>query len=392
MQRIPTFLLLLFAVLHAGCATLAETPQAVPQPLAAQQPQAAAPPATTEVLPPTPASDAKPAALTPALPPAAPHVALLLPLKSAAFARAATAVQQGFMAAAGGTGLDVKVYPTDDQTAGILSAYQEALQQGARLVVGPLTRNAVTALAASSLVGVPTLALNQPDAEGALPQNLYLFSLSVEAEARQIARSAFADGRLSALVVGTGTLLSKRTGQAFLDEWSSLRGQSAGQIDLPKSPDDYPALRETIASHPSDMIFLAADADRARLARPYLSAAVATYATSQIYGGKTDQPKNIDLTGIRFVDMPWLLQPDHPAVMAYPRADFPSADLLRLYAFGIDAFRLAKSLVEGKVAAGFTLDGVTGSISVKDRQVFERALTPAQFVQGEAVILELAAP
>ena len=323
---------------------------------------------------------------------AAPHVALLLPLKSAAFARAAAAVHQGFMAAAVGTAVDVKLYATDDQTDGILSAYQDALQQGARMVVGPLTRSAVTALAASSLVGVPTLALNQPETDGVLPQNLYLFSLSVEAEARQVARSAFADGRLTALVIGTGTPLSRRTGQAFLDEWRSLRGESAGQVDLPKSPDDYPALREAIASHPSDMIFLAADAEKARLARPYLSAAVATYATSQIYGGKTDQLKNIDLTGIRFVDMPWLLQPDHPAVMAYPGADFPSVDLARLYAFGIDAFRLAKLMAEGRPHRGFTLDGVTGRISFKSSQIFERQLTPAQFVQGEAVILEPAAP
>jgi len=342
--------------------------------------------------PPTEATDAKPAARTPAPQPAAPHVALLLPLKSAAFARAAGAVRQGFMAAADGSAVDVKVYATDDQTDGILSAYRDALQQGARMVVGPLTRNAVTALAASSLVGVPTLALNQPETEGALPQNLYLFSLSVEAEARQVARSAFADGRLRALVVGTGTPLSRRTGQAFLDEWRSLRGESAGQIDLPKSPDDYPALHEAIASHPSDMIFLAADAGKARLARPYLSAAVATYATSQIYGGKTDQLENIDLAGIRFVDMPWLLQPDHPAVTAYPRADFPGADLTRLYAFGIDAFRLARLLAEGQVRPGFTLDGVTGRISVKGSQAFERELTPAQFVQGEVVILEPAAP
>lgn len=317
-------------------------------------------------------------------------MALLLPLKSTAFGRAAEAVRQGFMAAAGETTADIKIYATDDAPAGILSAYRDALQQGATTVVGPLTRGAVTVLAASNLVSVPTLALNQPEADEPVPPNLYLFSLSVEAEARQVARMAFADGRLSALVVGTDTPLSKRTQQAFVDEWQKLHGKIVGQLDLPKSRDDYPALRDTVAGLPSDMIFLAATAEKARLARPYLGATVATYATSQVYSGKSAQLKTIDLNGIRFVDMPWLLQPDHPAVMAYPAAEFPNAELARLYAFGIDAFRLARALAANQLRAGYTLDGVTGTIRFKAGQLLEREPTPAQFVQGEAVVVESA--
>lgn len=354
-------------------------------------------PAAPEIpQPPSPATqslekpiEAKEAARTAS---ATPHMALLLPLKSAAFGRAADAVRQGFVAAAGETAKDIKVYATDDQPAGILSAYRDALQQGATMVVGPLTRSAVTALAASKLVAVPTLALNQPEADDSVPPNLYLFSLSVEAEARQVAHIAFADGRLGALVVGTDTPLSKRTQQAFIDEWQKLRGKIAGQVDLPKSRDDYPTLRETVVSHPADMIFLAASAENSRLARPYLGATVATYATSQVYPGKSEQLKTIDLNGIRFVDMPWLLQPDHPAVMAYPPAEFPNAELTRLYAFGIDAFRLARVIAANQLRAGFTLDGVTGRIGLKDGQLFEREPTPAQFVQGEAVVVESAVP
>lgn len=391
MQRFPAFLSFLLVGALAGCAA---APAAAPQVSVA--PAATMPTAPETPQPPSPASRplekpvaAKDAARTVS---AAPHMALLLPLKSTAFGRAADAVRQGFVAAAGETGKDIKVYATDDQPAGILRAYRDALQQGATMVVGPLTRGAVTALAASSLVNVPTLALNQPETDEPVPPNLYLFSLSVEAEARQIAHMAFADGRVSALVVGTDTPLSKRTQQAFVDEWQKLHGKIVGQVDLPQSRDDYPALRETIASHPSDMIFLAASAENSRLARPYLGATVATYATSQVYPGKSAQLKTIDLNGIRFVDMPWLLQPDHPAVMAYPAVQFPSAELTRLYAFGIDAFRLAQVLAANQLRAGFTLDGVTGRIALKDGQIFEREPTPAQFVQGEAVILESAVP
>ena len=52
--------------------------------------------------------------------PTVPHIALLLPLKSPVFAKAADAVQQGFLAAAGKetNGLPVRVYPCKDETLG----------------------------------------------------------------------------------------------------------------------------------------------------------------------------------------------------------------------------------------------------------------------------------
>ena len=54
----------------------------------------------------------------------------------------------------------IRVYPVNEDTLNVLTIYEQALESGAQLVVGPLTRNGVAALAASSLVSVPTLALN----------------------------------------------------------------------------------------------------------------------------------------------------------------------------------------------------------------------------------------
>src|SRR3954465_3328991 len=89
-----------------------------------------------------------------------PHIALLLPLASPSFARPADAVRQGFIAAAksaGKTVPPVRVYSVNEDSMNVLTLYEEALEAGAQVVVGPLTRNGVAALAASSLVTVPTL-------------------------------------------------------------------------------------------------------------------------------------------------------------------------------------------------------------------------------------------
>lgn len=332
-------------------------------------------------------------------PPATPaktgaHIALLLPMKSASFGNAADAVRKGFMAAVAVAPpeLPVKVYATDEASGDILSVYLAAVQEGAKIVVGPLTRNAVSALAASKDISVPTIALNTPEENTAIPPTLYVFGLSIEAEARQIARIAITEGKHSVFVVSSGTPLSTRAQQAFLDEWKKLDGELSGQFTLSKNQDDLRTLLDTSIKSSADIIFLAADAAKARLARPYLNPVATTYATSQVFSGKGKQIHNIDLNGVRFVDMPWLLEPDHTAVMVYPKPEMNnSVDLDRLYALGIDAFRLATSLISGEVRNGFTLDGVTGKINLNG-QMFERDLTSAQFQEGEAVLMNKPRP
>src|SRR5574340_169452 len=122
------------------------------------------------------------------------HVALLLPVNSERFARHAEAVKNGFLAAAkvqGWSPLPIRIYSVTDNAKDIVDGYRRALAAGARVVVGPLTRDGVTALAMSNLVAVPTLALNVPGSGLSMPSNLYTLSLHVEAEARQVAQLAF---------------------------------------------------------------------------------------------------------------------------------------------------------------------------------------------------------
>lgn len=315
-----------------------------------------------------------------------PHIALLLPLQSKAFGRAADAFRQGFVTAAEfQPSLPIVSYPTGDQTADIVTAYHQSAQAGAALVVGPLTRGAVTALMKEPLP-LPTLALNTPEFHGALPQNLYLFSLNAESEARQVAQMAFAAGHKSALTVTANSPLAKRIQTAFCDEWLGLGGTVAARLNFSPTQGDYQKLRPAIAKSSADMLFLAADAGKARIVRPYLDNTLPTYSTSLVYSDNGEAGRNLDLNQVHFIEMPWFLLRDHPAVMAYPRPANPmSVEMERFYALGIDAYRLTKLLLaKSDAPADWPLDGVTGQIEL-EKQQFTRELTPAQFRQGEAV-------
>jgi uncharacterized protein len=348
-------------------------------------------PPVTPVAPATPDDPATPA--QPPLAPAAPdpygvpHIALILPLNSVTFGRPAEAVRNGFLAAAkvqGSEPLPLRVYAVGDDPGQVVASYGTALAGGARLVVGPLTRDGVTAIAGSP-VPVPTLALNVPNAGTPVPVNLYMLSLRAEAEAQQVAQLAFQDGWRKAISVSADSALMRRIHNAFADEFTRLGGALVAEYAFTSDPEGLARIKEGAGLGVADMAFLALDFAQARLARPYLDP-LALYATSQVNPGATGPLAGFDLAGVRFLDMPWLLQPDHPAVMIYPRALYrEAADRERLYALGIDAFRVAVGLLAG--SAIMVLDGVTGRITLGPDQQFVRSLTAAQFTEGKLTII-----
>ncbi len=347
----------------------------------------------------------------------APHIALLLPLKSklTVLARYAEVVQQGFMAAASvQQGLPVRIYASSDETKDVITQYRQAIANGAIVVAGPLTRDGVATLASFPGISIPTLALNVSEPPKDTRQ-LYFFGLPAENEARQVAQLASVKLH-NATIISTGTTSSKRLAAAFTEEWKRQGGNITAEVvfkddfdvlkDLPVAPwpegtEPQPASAvsatgEPIVSDrpppppiaPGNMAFLAADHEKARLIRPYLNPTLPVYATSQLFQGNTDTLANFDLNEVHFVDMPWLLQPDHPAVMIYPRAAAPlEPDMERLYALGIDAYRLAHILLTNRMGTSLPLDGVTGRISL-DHQQFLRAPVPAFFRQGMGLTAE----
>jgi len=389
MQRVLLLLTTVFA-LYACTGTVPQKPEEEkPAPAAAgvQQPAVEQPKVEELIATPPAVVESQAISAPPVLPNITPfpHIALLLPLQSTVFGPAADAVQQGFMAAINPKRLilPVRVYSDFDENKSVVAVYRQAIANGASAVVGPLTRNGVNALATETDIPVPTLALNIVDSQSAKP--LYFFGMSVESEARQVAQLAKQQGLHQAIIITSRSQLSQRMQAAFEEEWNGSGNFATDRGILREIEfNDDPAVFADIADITDTMVFLATGADKARLIRPYLPNKLPIYATSQIFVGNDNTLTNFDLNGIRFVDMPWLLQPDHPAVMIYPHASPPlSVDRDRLYALGIDSFRLIQLLLANKVASALPLDGVTGQIQLNGH-TFQRTEIPAIFAQGRA--------
>ncbi|WPL15165.1 Penicillin-binding protein activator LpoA precursor [Thiorhodovibrio winogradskyi] len=310
---------------------------------------------------------------------------VLLP-RSGHFSGASMAIDRGLRhadeAQASGNRPRVKTAnSTDDAEA----AYERAVSNGADLVIGPLQKTAVNVLSSRQQLPVPTLALNRDNKGRSLPGTLYQFTLAPEDEAISAANYAWDSGLRSALLLYPQGPWGNRLAKAFREHWRSLGGNLAGETVYGATPASMGTGAETLlAPGKGDLIFLIATDDNAQSLWAKLKLAnqrnLPVLATSHVYNGSgTD---SLALTGLYFVDIPWLIGSSGPA-RAMPRlppgAGGSNATLTRLAAMGIDSYRLAPRAHAMSLHPGHFLPGVSGGLSVDGSGRVLRTLALARF-------------
>jgi len=353
-----------------------------------------------------------------------PQIGLILPL-SGRQQGAGVAVRDGFLAALLQQEQSqrpvVNVY--DSAEMGATTAYRRAIAEGAQFVVGPLTKDDVTAIAASGETSVLTLALNQTADEATVPSLLFQFALDPEDEARQVAQRVAADGRMRGLLLLPNNEWGQRIFKAFDTELKTLGGSIAGMRFYDPAARDYSqpitqlllidesrtranTLSATLGTHlefeprrrgDAQFVFVGAQPVQGRSLRPalrfHLSEDLPIYATSDIF--EPDATANSDLEGVIFPDMPWVISPD--AVSTQLRTALSkhwparARGRGRLYAFGFDAYRLVPLLKAGRFGNAHAVPGMTGLLSIDSKGRVHRELDWAQVADGKPNPLSTAA-
>jgi uncharacterized protein len=337
-------------------------------------------------------------------------VVALLPSSNGPFKWATAAVVAGMRAAhardAGA--ISIEVLDTDDQLletrSGLSDVYKDLEARRVALVVGPLTRNSVNALTGIGRLPITTITLNQPDAELPLAGNMIVYGLAVDSEASQVARASFDDAALriptrrplKAAVVHNTTVQGKRGASAFVQVWQALGGEIVSTVETDSK--SLAGDKVLLSSGPSgssankpDIVFVAVSPDAVKGFKQTLPADTAVYGTSQLNSYVVGSAARFnELNGMRVVDMPWQIQADNIAVMAYPRAatTLSTLEQQRLYALGIDTYRIVRELVAQR--GKFEIDGVTGRLRVdlSQSQRVERTGLVAEFRRGQPVPFE----
>lgn len=313
----------------------------------------------------------------------------MLPLDASDYARAAEAVRAGFIDAAQAAGANDRIAVIGHGDADVVDAFARARDAGARVIVGPLVRDHLKQLAAANIELPPTIALNQLDDGTPLPPLIYTLALAIESDARVVARRARDDGAMHAAVIVSGTPLMKRFAGAFAGEWVLGGGEPPTSFQFSPTPDGLNTLRRELGSGQFDIVVIAVEGSDAALVKTF-APRVTTYVSAQI-NQRTSLGMLRDLDDVRVVDLPWLITPDLAAFAQLPHKRFDNVALDRLYALGIDAFRVADVFRDG-VPAHFELDGATGHLTLSEGRQITREGTLGVFRQGQVMPLSTAKP
>jgi outer membrane PBP1 activator LpoA protein len=271
-------------------------------------------------------------------------------------------------------------------------------------------------------LAVPTILLGHTDAEintGDRP--VFQFGLSPEQEAKQVAERAYLDGHRRSAVLYSNNASGQRMLNAFTDHWQRLGGILLTAQSYTLGENDYSESVKRILNIPQgearkqaldakfrtklkfeprpradiDCIFLVADAKHARLIKPqfnyHRASDIPIYSTSYIFSGKGEPILDIDLDGVMFGDMPWMLASDGKinGLRKSLQADWPYAHspLDRLYALGIDVYAVIPQLNRLGSENAVRFRGVTGGLSL-ERGRLQRQLLWAKFRRGVPQLLD----
>lgn len=365
-------------------------------------------------------------------------VALLLPM-TGKLAKAGKTIRDGFFVAyynqQEGNKPKTKLYDTNKGD--IDELYNQAVAEGADLIIGPLDKTKVAQLQQRSVMPVPILALNYINGVStannldatynivdeteinellSTEASFYQYGLSLEDEAIQAADRAWLEGHRYAMIIASSADWSTRAASTFARRWREQGGivvidrrfdkdsnysntiKSAFGIDkseararklkrlFGKNFEFEPRRRQDI-----DMIFLVSRSSEGQQIKPTLAFHYArdipVYATSQIYSSTEGKSKNRDLNGIRFTTLPWTLEPNNiEKQMLKKYVDIP-ANYERLYAMGVDSFLLHNRLKQLNRSSNASIYGKTGKLYLNEQRRIVREQPWAEIVKGEAKAL-----
>ena len=355
------------------------------------------------------------------------QIAVLLPLSGRNTATVAAAIRDGMVAAYEQSRSrqlvpSLRFYDVGENAAFARTAYQNAINEGADAVIGPLRKPAVSAIVTQQNIPVPTITLNTVDTQTARAEtsNVIQFGLSPEDEAQAAASRAVALSLTNAVVFQSDDSRGDREARAFQDTMFQYGADVVHVAVLEKDKYDYSeeikdalkitasdqrfralsgVLGERLFFEPSirndvDVVFLAITSEQARAVRPQLdffhASGVTRIGTSRVAATDDDQKNNRDLNSIYYPEAPWILREsmknDPLRQDILKNFDNASGIYAKLYALGADAYRLMTNL--DAISQGQRLEGYTGDLELGSDGRIKRHLDWAQYQEGVSQVVE----
>jgi outer membrane PBP1 activator LpoA protein len=306
---------------------------------------------------------------------------------------------------------DIRIYDTSNMS--IIEVYNQAVDDGMKMVIGPMRQSEVKSLIANGNLPIPTLTLNRIDTvESSELKNLFQFGLSTVDELTQIADRAWAKGYKNILMIAPENSWGKRSSEFFNQYWTNKGGNLTENVLYPLSVNDFTkflkkplhidlsekrglAIKRFINSRVNytarrrqdiDLVVMLGYPLKARQIKPALdflyASNIPVIGTSHIYNGEEQIALDRDLSGVEFSSMPWALSGQLP-INLEPKSQLHTA-YRQLFSLGYDSFLIARNLNTIEKTQYLPIFGSTGLLSLKNG-IITREQKWAKFEHGKAI-------
>ena len=342
-------------------------------------------------------------------------IALLLPFDQR-LEKFSSAIRDGLLSAMyeSQSGREIRIYDIGSNAADALPTYQQAVADGAQLVIGPLRRDALETIVRYGNLSVPMIALNYLPYGGA--ENLIQFGLSPEDEARDAVSYMVQAGLKSAAMILPDTEAGARSGEAFKQQLERWGGEVVASETLDGTRSDYrkelsalllindslqrrrniqseldtSLVFETRTRTDLDAIFAPVSPETGRVLKPQLdfhsAGDVPLLASSNVYSGNPQPERDSDLNGTLFNDMPWIITPRQASESSLHKTaaklSLDTGPLARFFALGVDAYRITEQLNSLLSNSDYAINGATGRLQLSNDRRIQRQLAWAVFEAG----------
>jgi hypothetical protein len=353
-----------------------------------------------------------------ALYPVPSQVAILLPAEGG-LAAAGNAIRDGILSAYLDQPGDtvIRFYSSGVSSEAALAAYQQASEDGATQIIGPLRIDSTRALANQHNATIPVLLLNEPAGNFLVGTTHESFvnslSLSQTEEAAAIAGKAITLGYRQAVVLVPDSSWGTRIETTFKTVFEQGEGQISATSRFNRVAKDHSAMLtqllrideskqrktnlqaflgtplsfEANRRDDFDFIFMAANPQEGRELKPLLrfhdAGDIPVYAMGRVFSGKLQAATDQDLNDIVFPTTPWQLDAiNRTGTMP---ASVRDGAFGNLYALGQDAWHLLPWLPLMQKDPDLWFPGSVGALRLQEDGRLHRAPAWAQFSAGQPV-------
>ena len=295
------------------------------------------------------------------------QIAVLMPL-SGKLAGYGDAFRHGIMMAQREQGLNSSIKYYDVNGTDAKAVYDQAVNDGAQFVIGPLTKDDVSKIITSGTT-VPTLAINSFDYVSS--NNAFFFAITPENEGAQAAQKIFNDGKRTPLLMIPDTEKGNRIITGFQQKWFENNEYSKLTIKRFKNKNEVTkAIQDSFEDSTSniDAVYICGTAMEASMIKSqiqvnYPSGDRSFYITGNSNPGNLKAPVTKNMKGMYLGDMPWLIEDSELKQTIKESLDTSNMNTLIFFALGYDSITIVphiKSMVDNNIP----VNGLTGRLTV----------------------------